>query len=69
VVASTGIEAAEEQAALEVTDIFDGLITARNRVLKGQRDGIQGAITNAHAPDEIINIRDVLLMRLWCKDK
>ena len=62
------IEADEEEFPSGIAEIINGILTARDWVFKGKSDAVELAVGDAHAPDEIVNIGDVFLVRLRRKD-
>ena len=67
VVTGAGVQGDEEEGAIVVTKVVDGVVTTGDGVGEGQSDGIQFAVADAHAPNELIDVLDMLLVRLWCK--
>ena len=67
-VALAGIKTDEPKMAKPVTKVVDSVVAARDRILEREGDCIQLAVGDAHAPDEVIDVGDVLLMRLGSKD-
>ena len=62
------VETDEEESPSGVAEIINGILAARDQVFKGKSDAVELAVGEAHAPDEIVNISDVFLVRLRCKD-
>jgi hypothetical protein len=62
------IEAYEEQMPTVIAKVVKGVIATRYRILKCECDAIQFSVGDAHAPDEVLDIGDVLLVRFGRED-
>ena len=62
VITSFVIKTDKEQAASGVAKVVDGVVASGNRILKWEGGLVQLAVRDAHAPDEIRNVCDLLLV-------
>jgi hypothetical protein len=51
-----------------VPEIVDGIFAAWDGALESQGDTVQFATQNAHAPNEVVDVEDVLLVKLRSQD-
>jgi hypothetical protein len=68
VVPLPSIQTDEPEAANAIPKVVDGIVTARDGVGKWQSHAVKFAVRNAHAPDEVVDVIDVFLVGLGCKD-
>ena len=67
-IARFGVEADEKEAAtFTVVEAVKCVITARDRVKKGSGDTVEGTEIDAEAPDEIIDVVNMFLVRFGCE--
>ena len=66
--AGFGVDADPEEAASARCKVVDGLVTSGNGKTIGKGNGIEASVVDAKAPDEILDVSDVLLVRLWGED-
>jgi hypothetical protein len=67
-IAATCVQADKIEFTRRVAKIVDSILATRDGVFKGQRDTVQSAIGDAHTPDEVLNVVDVLLVGLGGED-
>ena len=58
----------EVQTTSRVAEVIDGIFATWHGVLEGQGDLIETMMGDAHAPNKLINIHDVFLVRLGGKN-
>jgi hypothetical protein len=67
-VATTSVKADKIEFTGRIAEIVDSILAARDGVFEREGDAVQLAIGDAHTPDEVLNVVDVLLMRLGGED-
>ena len=69
VITGFGVEADEVKAAAgSVAKVVEGIVAAGNRVEVRFGDGVELAVVDAEAPDEVLDGVDVFLVGLGCKE-
>jgi hypothetical protein len=67
-IATASVEANEIQFPSRVAEVVDRIFTARDGVFKRKGNAVEFTIRDAHAPNEVLDIGYVFLMRLGGKD-
>lgn len=69
VISGFGVVADEmEMTAFAIVEAVEGIVTAGDRVKKGFGDGVQWSIIDTPAPDEVVNVVNMFLMRFRGKE-
>ena len=64
-----GVETDEkEAAAFPIVEDVESIVAARDGVQEGVGDAVQWAVIDTPAPDEVVDVVDVLLVRFGCKE-
>jgi hypothetical protein len=63
VIAGLVVETDKEEAACRISEIVNCIITSGNGVFKRECDLVQATIGNTHAPNELGDVKDMLLVR------
>jgi hypothetical protein len=68
VVASLVVEGYRIETTSQVAEVVDSIVTTRDRIFERKGDLVQATVRNAHAPNKIEDVEDMLLMRLGGED-
>jgi hypothetical protein len=68
VVASLVVEGYKIETTSRVAEVVDGIVTTRDRIFERKGDLVQATVRNAHTPNKIEDVEDMLLMRLGGED-
>jgi hypothetical protein len=68
VVASLVVEGYKIETTSRVAEVVDSIVTTRDRIFERKGDLVQETVRNAHAPNKIEDVEDMLLMRLGGED-
>ena len=66
--AGAAVEADKPKLTMGVAEIIQGIVTAGNWVFKRQGNRVELAVTDAHSPNEVVDVGDRLLVRLGGED-
>jgi hypothetical protein len=68
VVASLVVEGYKIETTSRVAEVVDSIVTTRDRIFERKGDLVQATVRNAHTPNKIEDVEDMLLMRLGGED-
>jgi hypothetical protein len=68
VVASLVVEGHKIETTSRFAEVVDSIVTTRARMFERKGDLVQATVRNAHAPNKIEDVKDMLLMRLGGED-
>jgi len=66
--ATAGVERNEEDNNTAHTEIRNCIVAAWDRVRERKSNGVEGSVVDVHAPDELLDVKTLFLVRLGSED-